>query len=315
MLWMTQINQAVGYKVEVEHFRRIRSECSADTPGCNMGRMYWQTNDMWQGASWAAIDFTGRYKMVQYYTGKFYAPLLVSAYCVHWHDCHVYFINDLPNDAIAPGQGSVTLALHSWKDGKLNEWKVPFTSTPASANEIWNSTFTDLLKQGGCGDATECVLTMKAYNGSTLVSSNDLYLAPFFDVTTFRNPELQISSASGPHPSPRAGKKDSVALSSSIHDGSSVAEDGLGFRSFDVVVSADHLAAFVWLETKYDGYWSDNGFLMTEPNITLQFFTTANITKSQLTSDMMRTAGNWWCDTKAGLWSLFDTSQEYSSGN
>jgi hypothetical protein len=39
---MTQVNQAVGYKVEVEHFRRIRSECSVDTPGCNMGRMYWQ---------------------------------------------------------------------------------------------------------------------------------------------------------------------------------------------------------------------------------------------------------------------------------
>jgi hypothetical protein len=30
MLWMTQINQAVGYKVEVEHFRRIRTECTAD---------------------------------------------------------------------------------------------------------------------------------------------------------------------------------------------------------------------------------------------------------------------------------------------
>ena len=49
MLWMTQVNQAVGYKVEVEHFRRIRSECSATLPGCNMGRMYWQTNDIWPG--------------------------------------------------------------------------------------------------------------------------------------------------------------------------------------------------------------------------------------------------------------------------
>jgi hypothetical protein len=29
----------------------------------------------------------------------------------------------------------------------LGEWKVPFTATPASAKEIWNSTFTDLLKQ------------------------------------------------------------------------------------------------------------------------------------------------------------------------
>jgi beta-mannosidase len=32
-----------------------------------MGRMYWQTNDIWQGASWASVDYTGRYKMVQYF--------------------------------------------------------------------------------------------------------------------------------------------------------------------------------------------------------------------------------------------------------
>ena len=44
-----------------------------------MGRMYWQTNDIWQGASWAAVDYTGRYKMVQYFTTHFYAPFLVSA--------------------------------------------------------------------------------------------------------------------------------------------------------------------------------------------------------------------------------------------
>ena len=44
---------------------QIRTDCSETVPGCNLGRMYWQTNDIWQGASWAAIDYTGRYKMVQ----------------------------------------------------------------------------------------------------------------------------------------------------------------------------------------------------------------------------------------------------------
>ena len=52
----------------MEHFRRIRTDCSDVVPGCNMGRMYWQTNDIWHGASWAAVDYTGRYEMVQYFT-------------------------------------------------------------------------------------------------------------------------------------------------------------------------------------------------------------------------------------------------------
>ena len=44
-----------------------------------MGRMYWQTNDIWQGASWSSVDYTGRYKMVQYFVQNAYSPVLVSA--------------------------------------------------------------------------------------------------------------------------------------------------------------------------------------------------------------------------------------------
>ena len=35
-LWLTQLNQALGYKAEIEHFRRIRTDCSQSVPGCNM---------------------------------------------------------------------------------------------------------------------------------------------------------------------------------------------------------------------------------------------------------------------------------------
>lgn len=38
-LWLTQLNQAEGYKHEIEHFRRIRTDCSEKVAGCNMGRM------------------------------------------------------------------------------------------------------------------------------------------------------------------------------------------------------------------------------------------------------------------------------------
>merc|ERR1711988_1129467 len=114
-LWLSQLNQAVGYKTETEHFRRIRTLCSKDTPGCNMGRMYWQTNDIWQGASWAAMDYTGRYKMVQYFTQHFYAPVLISSYCIHYSKCAVYIINDMPDDGVRAGNGRIKLTLYSWQ--------------------------------------------------------------------------------------------------------------------------------------------------------------------------------------------------------
>lgn len=96
-LWLTQLNQALGYKAEIEHFRRIRTDCSDTVPGCNMGRMYWQTNDIWQGASWASVDYTGRYKMVQYFVQNAYAPVLVSLDGSALHNTFsVTMINDHP---------------------------------------------------------------------------------------------------------------------------------------------------------------------------------------------------------------------------
>ena len=43
-----------------------------------MGTVYWQLNDCWPVASWASIDYEGRWKALQYYAKRFFAPILVS---------------------------------------------------------------------------------------------------------------------------------------------------------------------------------------------------------------------------------------------
>jgi len=58
---MTQVVQAVCMKTEAEHYRRLRSQGSETEGGFTMGTLYWQANDIWQGASWASQDYTGRW--------------------------------------------------------------------------------------------------------------------------------------------------------------------------------------------------------------------------------------------------------------
>lgn len=58
---MTQVVQAVCMKFEAEHYRRLRSQGTANTSGYTMGTLYWQANDIWQGASWSSQDYTGRW--------------------------------------------------------------------------------------------------------------------------------------------------------------------------------------------------------------------------------------------------------------
>ncbi len=62
--------QAEGIKVGAEAFRRARPR--------TMGSIFWQLNDCWPVASWSSIDYYGRWKALQYYARRFYAPLLVS---------------------------------------------------------------------------------------------------------------------------------------------------------------------------------------------------------------------------------------------
>jgi beta-mannosidase len=58
-------------KYSVEHFRRDSGYCG--------GVIAWQLNDCWPVASWSGIDYYGRWKALQYYTRRYFAPVLVSA--------------------------------------------------------------------------------------------------------------------------------------------------------------------------------------------------------------------------------------------
>ncbi len=67
LLYVTQILQGIAIKFGVEHWRRHRGRC--------MGAVYWQLNDDWPVASWASIDYFGRWKALHYMAKSFFAPI------------------------------------------------------------------------------------------------------------------------------------------------------------------------------------------------------------------------------------------------
>jgi beta-mannosidase len=71
LMFASQLIQAEGLRYGVEHWRRNRGRC--------MGAIYWQLNDCWPVASWASIDYFGRWKALHYAAKKFFAPVLASA--------------------------------------------------------------------------------------------------------------------------------------------------------------------------------------------------------------------------------------------
>ena len=43
-----------------------------------MGAVVWQLNDIWPVASWASIDYFGRWKALHYAEKRMFAPVLLS---------------------------------------------------------------------------------------------------------------------------------------------------------------------------------------------------------------------------------------------
>ena len=70
LLYASRLLQADAIGYGVEHFRRNRGRC--------MGAVVWQLNDIWPVASWASIDYYGRWKALHYAEKRMFAPVMIS---------------------------------------------------------------------------------------------------------------------------------------------------------------------------------------------------------------------------------------------
>jgi beta-mannosidase len=70
LVYLSMLLQAEGIRYGVEHWRRNMNRVS--------GTLIWQLNDCWPVASWASLDYFGRWKALHYAAKRFYAPVLLS---------------------------------------------------------------------------------------------------------------------------------------------------------------------------------------------------------------------------------------------
>ena len=145
-LWLSQILQAYGMSVGIEHWR-------TDWPHSS-GSLVWQLNDCWAGPSWSSIDYYGRWKAAQYAYRRVYNPLLIAGLfdsdhntvqlsvaselaneqvaSIHWK------LTDLAGNELAAGDAQVTLpsGTSASKVPKL-ELKAPLESAGRNNVLLW----------------------------------------------------------------------------------------------------------------------------------------------------------------------------------
>ena len=173
-VYLSQVQQAEVIKVGAEHFRRSKPR--------TMGTLYWQLNDCWPVASWASIDYYGRWKALQFYTRRFYDDALVSPY-EHDGKVDVYVVSD----KLQALTGRIHARLMDFSGNVLWEEKQE-VQIPAASSAIYSTLEEkDLFADSAKTDRRKDFLIFDLEVAGKNVSRNSV----FFDVT--HNLELPVS--------------------------------------------------------------------------------------------------------------------------
>jgi beta-mannosidase len=167
-LYVSQVLQAEGIKVGAEGFRRGRPE--------TMGSIFWQLNDCWPVASWSSIDYFGRWKALQYYARRFYAPILVSPH-IEQGSLRVYIVSDKTIAATA----NLRVRLMDF-DGKVLLEESHQVSVDSLSSKVYLDWPLAKLRQAGAADTSRVFVVADLALGNEPLSRNLVYLAPTKEV-------------------------------------------------------------------------------------------------------------------------------------
>ncbi len=170
-VYLSQVQQAEIIKIGAEHLRRQRPR--------TMGSLYWQLNDCWPVASWASIDYYGRWKALHYYARRFYDDVVISPF-LHDDKVDVYVVSD----KLQPLSGTIHMRLLDFSGNSLLD-QTKDVQVSAQSNAIYFSI--DKAALSAKADPRRSFLVFDLDVAGKRVSRNLVFL----DVT--RNLELPVA--------------------------------------------------------------------------------------------------------------------------
>lgn len=177
MLYVSQILQADACRIAMEAHRR-------DMPHC-MGSLYWQLDDCWPVASWAGIDYYGRWRPLHYMARRCYADVLLSPY-VHDGVVELFVVND----RLRPVKGKLSLRALRLSGGTAGSRTQQVSVAANSSRCVLTVPLKELLAGA---DARDVALEATLTDGQA--THRSLALAVLDRDLRLTNPQLRLSVA------------------------------------------------------------------------------------------------------------------------
>ncbi len=227
-LYMSQVLQAEAIQIAIEAHRRNKPFC--------MGTLYWQMNDCWPVASWAGMDYYGRWKALQYIVRRSFSEVMLSVEGSMAPDANleIHAVSDLRKDL----QATLRLALYDFDGKRLAEQSHSVRLAADSATVVHRVPSADLLDGH---DRKSAVLLVSLEDGDgRVMDSRHVYFERSRELVL---PDATITVTEVP---------------------------GRGGSAF--MLQTDKLARQVWLHAEEEGIFSDNFFdLIPGQPVTVEF--------------------------------------------
>ena len=173
-IYLSLVLQAEGIRYGVEHWRRHMHRVA--------GTLYWQLNDCWPVASWASIDYFGRWKALHYASRRFFAPVLLSV-----EDKPPVMDLHISSDLTEPWNGTVHWSLETLTGEAVDSGGFQITAAPLANTAVASLDFTQQINPE---NIRQLILVTELQQGDQIVSYS---VTPFVPTKHLVLPDPDLS--------------------------------------------------------------------------------------------------------------------------
>ncbi|KAJ7930801.1 glycoside hydrolase family 2 protein [Mycena leptocephala] len=185
--WSTQIFQSMTMMSEISWYRR-----GAGQGENNLGALVWQLNDIWQGVSWSSIEYSGRWKVLQYGITTTFSPLTIYPF---WTPNNQTLEVIVTSDRWESVDGSAQLTWYDWSGNVLNTSTHDFTVPTLNNSLISRTLGLDAILPAG-QNATDVwmLLNLTAQVDDKTVTNEQYFTPVSLASASLVDPQIQITS-------------------------------------------------------------------------------------------------------------------------
>ncbi|KAJ7480329.1 glycoside hydrolase family 2 protein [Mycena galericulata] len=186
--WSTQIFQSMTMTSQIAWYRR-----GAGQGENNLGALVWQLNDIWQGVSWSAIEYSGRWKVLQYGLTTAFSPVTIYPF---WTPDNQTLEVIVTSDRWESVHGSAQLTWYDWLGNTLKTSTHKFTVPMLNNSLISRGLGLDSILPAGKNASEVWMLVNLTAEVDNKRVTNEQYFTPvsLADVSLV-DPKIQVTAS------------------------------------------------------------------------------------------------------------------------